>query len=152
MMILFRPSRQMTRRNKEKEGWKWRIQIIPLICSEKCPAQRSLTLINPATTCYRCSGRSLRWLCVCVCACVRGKPSGVADGGTLALSAGLRHQFNLSAHYPPRPGWGTDKCTLGPQAKLIHLPSFFFRRRSGSCWEAGGRSYKMARGWDSRAM
>lgn len=24
----------------------------------------------------------------------------------------------------PSAGWGADKCTLGPQAKLIHLPSF----------------------------
>lgn len=55
--------------------------------------------------------------------CVRGQPSGVAGGGALVLSAGPRHQLNLLAHYPPRPSWGTDKCTLGPQAKLIHLPS-----------------------------
>lgn len=53
-----------------------------------------------------------------------GRPSGAEGGGTSALSAGLRHRLNLSAHYPPRPGWGADKCTLGPQAKLIHLPSF----------------------------
>lgn len=39
-------------------------------------------------------------------------------------STGLQPHLNLSAHYPPRPGWGADKCTLGPQAKLIHLPSF----------------------------
>lgn len=39
-------------------------------------------------------------------------------------STGLQPHLNLWAHYPPRPGWGADKCTLGPQAKLIHLPSF----------------------------
>lgn len=38
------------------------------------------------------------------------------------LSA-AEHRLNLSVHYS-LPGWGTDKCTLGPQAKLIHLPSF----------------------------
>lgn len=37
-----------------REGWRGRIQILPLICSEKCPTQRTLTPINPATGCYRC--------------------------------------------------------------------------------------------------
>lgn len=48
----------------------------------------------------------------------------MAGKGILMHSSGLQPHLNLSAHYPPHPGWGADKCTLGPQAKLIHLPSF----------------------------
>lgn len=105
-----------TQGTKSWTGW---IHILPLICSEKCPAQRTLTPINPATGCYRCSGRHQCCMCMCV-----GGLGGVAGFGTSALRAGFRHRLNLSAHYPPRPDWGADKCTLGPQAKLIHLPSF----------------------------
>jgi len=106
----------------EREGRRGRIQILLLICSEKCPVERTLTPINPATGCYRCSGRHQQYVCVCVCVSGAG---GAADEGPSALSAGLQHQLNLSAHYPPhRPARGADKCTLGPQAKLIHLPSF----------------------------
>lgn len=48
----------------------------------------------------------------------------MAGKGIVMHGTGLQPHLNLSAHYPPRPGWGADKCTLGPQAKLIHLPSF----------------------------
>ena len=124
------------------EGWRGRIQILPLICSEKCPAQRTLTPINPATGCYRCSGRHRRCVYVSVCVCERG-PGGAAGEGISVLSGGLRHRLNLSAHYPPRPGWGADKCTLGPQAKLIHLPSF----SSGSEVAAARRQGEGALRW-----
>lgn len=79
---------------------------------------------------------------VCVCVCERG-PGGAAGEGISVLSGGLRHRLNLSAHYPPRPGWGADKCTLGPQAKLIHLPSF----SSGSEVAAARRQGEGALRW-----
>lgn len=61
----------------------------------------------------------------------------MAGGDTSVLSAGLRHQLNLLAHYPPRPSWGTDKCTLGPQAKLIHLASFCSGTEEAAAWRKG---------------
>lgn len=79
-------------------------------------------------------------------ACVRSrlparqaKASGCA--APVAAVAAAQSIGSLSPPPPlpsPRPGWGGDKCTLGPQAKLIHLPSFSSGLRSGSCWEWGG--------------
>lgn len=78
------------------------------------------------------------YACVCVC-----EVGPVVRRAISVLSAGLRHRLNLSAHYPPRPGWGADKCTLGPQAKLIHLPSF----SSGSEVAAARRQGEGALRW-----
>lgn len=91
-------------------------------------------------------------MCVCMCVCEGGglrwrgrRPVGAAGKGISMRSAGLRHRLNLSAHYPPRPGWGADKCTLGPQAKLIHLPSFSSGSEVAAAWRQGEGAVKMVR-------
>lgn len=76
-------------------------------------------------------------MCACMRVCMGGGPEGAAGKSILVHSAGLRHRLNLLAHYPPRPGWGADKCTLGPQAKLIHLLSFSSGSEVASAWRQG---------------
>lgn len=47
-------------------------------------------------------------------------PRRSGRGGTSAL----RHASSIYRLIIPGTGWGAQECTLGPQAKLIHLPSF----------------------------
>lgn len=70
-----------------------------------------------------------------------GRPGGAP--ATSVLSAALSHWFNLSAHYPPPSGRGADKCTLGPQAKLIHLPSFSWGSEVAAAQRQGDDSQRL---------
>lgn len=130
-----------------KENWRGWIHILPLICSEKCPAQRTLTPINPATGCYRCSGRHQN--CVYVCVYVR---EALWCGGRRHFGAQCRVEApaqSIGSLSPP-PRLGCRQVHFRATGQIDSSAFIFFRLRSGSCSEAGGRSYKKVRNRDWR--
>lgn len=131
-----------------KKAWRWLIEILPLICSEKCPAQRTLTPINPTTGCYRCSGST------CVCACVYlGSCMCVRVAWWCGRQRHLRAQCRA-----PAPAQSIGSLSLPPKLgrRQVHFRAtgqidssafIFFRRRSGSCLEAGKGAIRW---WDTQ--
>lgn len=142
-----------TRKRQYRKCWRWQIQIIFLICSEKCLAQRTLTSINPATSCCCCSGRWQWVLCMYVCAYVCERT---------AQWCGRRRRFAAQCRaaapaqsigsLSPTPKLGHRQVHFRATGQIDSSAFNFFRLRSGSCSEARGRSYKTVRNRDSRDL